>query len=172
MDFEKLIDSRYSVRKFSSKEIPNFIKSKIIRSVLTAPSALNYQSQRILVIESDEALKKLRQITKYSFNAPLALLVSYDANVSAKSALNKTDNGIYDASISATYILLAAVNLGLGATWVSHFDYNEISKAYSLPDNIKPVALIPIGYPAEDSQPSGMHNKSISVDDVVALNSY
>lgn len=84
MDFLELAKERYSVRKFSDKKVEREKLDAILEAGRCAPTAVNYQPQRILVLESPEALEKLKGCTPYHFHAPLALLVCYDREASWK----------------------------------------------------------------------------------------
>ena len=132
-----------------------------------APTAVNFQPQRILVLESEESLAKLKECTRYHFEAPLAFLICYDNTVSWKRAYDNKDMGEVDASIVATQMMLEITNLGLGTTWVGHFDPDAVIEKFELPENIIPVALFPIGYPANDSAPNPRHNERLEIAETV-----
>ncbi len=79
MDFLQLAkEQRYSVRKFKADKIEKEKLDLILEAGRIAPTAANFQPQRILVIDSEEGLTKLKTCTPYHFNAPLALLICYD----------------------------------------------------------------------------------------------
>ena len=61
-------------------------------------------------------------------------------------------------------MMLEAASLGVGTTWVMHFNPEAMKAAFNIPENIVPVALLPMGYPAEDAEPLNLHsiNKAIS----------
>ncbi len=118
-----------------------------------APTAHNYQPQRILVIANEESLTKLRSCTPYHYNAPLALLVCYDSTVSWKRTDDKEDMGVVDASIVTTQMMLQAHELGLGSVWVGSFNPDIIKEIFELPESLVPVALLPIGYSSNGSIP-------------------
>ena len=133
MDFIKLAKERYSVRKFAAKKVEEEKVAQILEAGRCAPTAVNYQPQRILVIESGDSLAKLRNCTPYHFNAPLALLVCYDKTASWKRSYDGCDMGVVDASIVAAQMMLEAASLGLGTTWVGHFDPAAVRTAFDLP---------------------------------------
>ncbi|WP_041230307.1 nitroreductase family protein [Deferribacteres bacterium DY0037] len=172
MDFLELAKDRYSVRKFSERKVEQEKIDSILEAGRLAPTAVNYQPQRILVISSDESLDKFRDCTPYHFNAPLALLVCYDSEVSWKRSFDNKDMGEVDASIVATQMMLEVTNLGLGSTWVGHFDPEKIRNAFKIPANIVPVALFPVGYPAESSKPSPKHSSRLAITETVFMNSF
>lgn len=116
MDLMNLFKERHSVRKFSDKKVEKEKIDAILEAGRLAPTAVNFQPQRICVLESDESLLKLKDCTRYHFDAPLAIIVCYDNTVSWKRSYDNKDMGEVDASIVATHMMLEVTNLGLGTT--------------------------------------------------------
>ncbi|SHO43744.1 nitroreductase family protein [Anaerocolumna xylanovorans] len=173
MNFISLAKERYSLRKFSDKPVEKEKLELVLNAGQLAPTAGNLQPQRILIIESSEALEKLKKCTPCHFNAPVALLVCYDNAASAKRSYDNYDTGEADASIVATHLMLQITDLGLGSTWVAHFDPAAVRKEFSLPKHFIPVALLPMGYPAEDAAPNQqMHNHRKPLADTVFYNHF
>lgn len=158
MEFVELAKQRYSLRQFSPRKVEKEKVDLILQAGRLAPTACNNQPQRILVLESEEALEKLKKCTRYHFNAPLVLLVCYDSKESWKRGYDGKEFGDIDASIVGTHLMMEAADLGLGTTWVGSFDPAAIVKAFSLPENIVPVALFPTGYPAEGAGPNAQRH--------------
>lgn len=157
MDFDKVLKERYSVRAFSDRKVEKEKIEKILQAARSAPTAKNNQPQKIFVLQSDDALQKFKKCTKFHFNAPLAFLVCYDKTVSWKSIYGGHEFGDLDGSIITAYMMLEAVNLGLGTTWVGLFDRNVVKEVFGLDDSLVPLALLPTGYAAEDCKPSERH---------------
>ena len=67
--------------------------------------------------------------------------------------------GVADACIVATHIMLGAFEMGVGSTWVMHFDPEAMRKEFNIPENIEPVALLVMGYPADDAKPMELHSQ-------------
>ena len=172
MNFKSLAEERYSVRKFSNKPIEKEKLDLVLKAGQLAPTACNYQPQRILVIESQAALEKLKEFTSYHFNASVVLLICYDNTVSCKNSFNGKDVGDKDGSIVTTHMMLQAADIGLGTTWVGYFNPELTIKAFNIPENYVPVALLPIGYPAEDGTPSPMHSKRVPLEETVFYNDF
>lgn len=172
MEFLELAKERYSVRKFSDKKVEKEKIDTILEAGRVAPTAVNYQPQRILILDSKESLEKLKLCTKCHFNATLAMLVCYDSSVSWKRACDQEDEGIIDASIVATHMMLQIHELGLGATWVGNFDVDLIKKLFNIPENIVPEILFPIGYPSSDAKPASNHHKRYDIEHTVFYNSF
>ena len=157
MEFTDLIRDRYSVRQFSEQPVCSEALEAILEAARIAPTAANKWPQRVLCLQSAQALERLKACTAYHFNAPLALVVCYDATASWKHPKEGTDSGPVDASIVGTHIMLAAHDLGLGSTWVGYFDSAAVRREFELPENWIPVAIFPIGHPAQGATPSLKH---------------
>jgi nitroreductase len=167
MTFLELAKSRYSVRSYKPKPIEQDILVQVLEAARIAPTACNYQPQRIRIVTSQADLAKVDKCTAYRFNAPAVLLVCYDKTVCWKRRFDGADSGEVDASIVATHLMLAASEAGLGTCWVMSFDPVKTVELFALPKNIVPVAILPIGYPAEDSIPSDWHEQRFSLDQTV-----
>lgn len=153
-NFLELARARWSVRSFSSRSIEKEKLDLILKAGQIAPTAVNYQPQKIYVLQSPEALGKIRAITRSTYNAPTVLLVCYDNRLSWKSPfVEGYDCGEMDASIVCTHMMLEAWELGVGSCWVLLFDPSLVIRAFNLPANIVPVCLLPIGYPSPDARP-------------------
>jgi nitroreductase len=172
MDFEKLAQERYSVRKFSPKEVEREKLDQILNAGRLAPTACNYQPQRVLVASSGEALEKVLKSTHHHFGAPVILVICYDKNVSAKRTYDGADLGEADADIVTTHMMLQAADLGLGTTWIGGFDPKIVKEEFALPESYVPVALLPVGYPAEDAMPSPRHTEREPLQKTVFWNSF
>ncbi len=154
MDFLAFARNRYSVRSYSQKPVEDEKIQKILQAAVIAPTAVNYQPQKIYVLKSEEALRKIRNITKSTYQAPLVFLICSDTDRSWHSPFVKGyDSGEMDASIVCTHMMLEAEDLGLGSVWVLLFDPYKVKQAFDLPDNIKPVCLLPVGYLADNAVP-------------------
>lgn len=172
LNFINLAEDRYSVRKFSAKPIEAEKLALVLEAGRLAPTACNNQPQRILVIENESALAKLKKCTRYHFNAPVAFLICYDHTRSWKRSYDGDDSGSVDASIVTTHMMLQAAELGLGTTWVGYFDPGLLKSEFSLPDHLVPVALLPMGYPAEDASPSTNHSQREPLEGTVYYNNF
>ena len=159
MEFLELAAKRYSVRKFDSRPIPAELMDKVLQAGHLAPTAVNYQPQKVYVLQSPEAMEKIKTCTPCHFDAPALLIVGHDATRGWKRSLDCKDGGEIDACIVATHMILEAAEIGLGTTWVMYFDPAKVKEVFALPENIMPTCLIPIGFPAEDAAPSEMHSK-------------
>ena len=172
MDFLKLASDRYSVRKFENKHLKQDVIDKILAAGHVAPTGCNYQPQRILVLNTDESLNKLKKCTRAHFDAPTAMVVCYNKE---ESWVRKYDGALsapVDASIVATHLVLMAHSIGVGTCFVMAFDPSSLRSEFNIPENFETTAIIVMGYPHPDVQPLDMHSKFRPLDEVVYYESF
>ncbi len=158
MDFLELAAARYSVRKFDPKPIEPEKLEKILQAGRLAPTAKNQQPQKILVMQSPEALSKLADCSPCIYGAGTVLCVCYDENEVWKRPFDGKTSGDVDTSIVLTHMMLEAWELGVGSVWVMFFDADKLRRAFDLPENLIPVSLMPLGYAAPDAEPAPPHS--------------
>lgn len=170
MTFLELAQARYSVRKFKDTVIEDDKLNKIIEAGHYAPTACNRQPQKIYVVKSEENRKKLAEVCRFTFDAPIIFVVGFDKERAWKNRLTDGYNsGETDASIVCTHMMLEAWEQGIGSCWVGYFNPEDVSKALSLPENIQVTAMLPIGYPAEDAQPMDLHSTYRDLKETVTV---
>lgn len=111
----------------------------------------------------------VKGVTRSNYGAPLLLAVGCrpaDAWVRRYDGKNGAE---VDASIVATYLMLAAENEGLATLWVGSFDPALLKAILPGTDGYELVALINVGYPAEDSQPSPIHGVRKPMGEFVSM---
>lgn len=172
MDFLNLAEKRYSVRSFKNEPVKAEDLEKILKAARLAPTGCNYQPYRILVIKSADALDKLKNCSKCHFNAPTAALVCYNREECWVRKYDGKNCGVCDASIVTTHMMLCAADIGVGTTWVMHFDPVAMRREFDIPQNIEPVALLVMGYPSDDAKPLDLHSKYRPDDETVIYDSF
>ncbi len=169
MDLFEIIQERFSVRSFSDKPVEQEKLNRLLEVVQYTPTACNLQPQKVYVLESQESRDKLATVCRFTFNAPVILLICYDQDVAWKNKrVEGYNSGEMDASICCDELMLEAWNLGLGSCWVGAYNPREVEAAFNLPSNIKVAAVLPIGYAADDCTPmAGMHDKTKPLEELV-----
>ncbi len=157
MEFIKLATDRFSTRDFSDKEIEAEKLEIIKEAARIAPTAKNNQPQVVYLLKSEDALKKVRENTRCAFNAPVVFAVCIDQEKQWKQPFTGEYMGNVDAAIVTTHMMLAAESLGLGSCFVCYFDVDKFKKEFGLPENVTPVALLPVGYKSETCEPADRH---------------
>ena len=166
MNFSDLARARYSVRSFKDTPVEQEKLDQILEMGRIAPTACNDQPQRIKVITGAD-LAKVDEFTPCRFGAPLVLLVCYDKSSCWTRSFDGAASGEVDASIVATHLMLAAQEQGLGSVWVMYFDPAKAVDIFALSENIIPVAVLPVGYPAKGARASSQHGQRVDLTDIL-----
>ena len=167
MDFASLSAARYSLRKFSDNKVEQEKLDLILESGRNAPTAHNNQPQRIFVIQSPEALEKADACTSMHFHAPVTLVVAYDPEAAWKREHDGKNHGEIDAAIAVTQMMLQAADLGLGTTYVGVFEPEKLLEQFPEMAGLCPIAMVPLGYPAENARPSKLHTMRKPMEELV-----
>ena len=166
-DFLKLAESRFSIRQFLDKPVEQEKIDALLRVAQIAPTAENKQPQKIYIITKEEDRKKLKTVSKYTFNAPMYFIVCCDKNKAWKQKNEDYISTEIDGSIVTTHIILEAFDLGLGSVVVRNFETENLKKLFNIPENMVPISLLPIGYPKEGAKPSKLHFTKNDIKDMV-----
>lgn len=167
MDFNTLIQNRYSCRAFSASPVEQEKVDRILEAGRIAPTAVNKQPVHVWAVTAPDTLEAIKGVTRSNYGAPLLLIVGCrpaDAWVRRYDGKNGAE---VDASIVATYLMLAAENEGLATLWVGSFDPALLSSLLPGTEGYELVAMINVGYPAPESAPSDKHRQRIGMDDFV-----
>lgn len=148
MTFLDIIKKRYSVRDYADTPVEEEKLLKVLEAGKWAPSACNIQPCSIIVIRDNATKIKLRPVYNrdWFISAPVILFVCVD-RLSAWVRADGTSYAYVDAAIMTDHMALAATELGLGTCWVGAFKAHEAKKILELPENVEPVAFMPLGYP-------------------------
>jgi nitroreductase len=158
MEFYEVIKKRKSVRKYSTKKIPDDVLNRVLEAGRIAPSAKNIQPWKFVVVR-DTALKK--QVAEASRGQ--MFMADADAIICG-CALEKIAWGrmggymssfAVDLAIAMDHMILAAANEGLGTCWIGAFEEKAVKLLLGVPDDVKIVALTPLGYAAEEPKDRG-----------------
>lgn len=153
MDALNFIYKRRSIRKFTDAPVEDALIEQLLRAAMAAPSAMNLNPWRFVVIRDPQRLERLRKALPFArMNAPTAISVCGDV----RSLRRMVSENFWqqDCSAATENLLLAASALGLGAVWCGVTPIARLQKAVSavleLPEGVLPLNLVFIGYPAEE----------------------
>lgn len=148
MDFIDVIAARKSVRGYSDKPVEDEKLSKVLEAARLAPSWANKQCCRYVVVKDKAKIQELSGILNgWLKQAPVIIVACADPKDSGDR--NGMNYYLVDVGISMQQLVLAATDLELGTCWIGAFDEAKIKKALGIPENIKVVAMSPVGYPAD-----------------------
>ncbi len=163
-EFMDLITSRRSIRKFQDRPVPPEALETLYQAVRWAPSWANTQCWEIVNVTDPELRRQLQQTlgkgnpaTKAITDAPVLLALAakleqagyYKGQVTTKFG----DWFMFDLGLASMNLSLAAHQMGLGSVIVGLFDHDRAARILGVPPGYELVALIPLGYPAQDPKP-------------------
>lgn len=157
MEFNKLVQDRYSCRKLKGTPIEEEKLDRILEAGLAAPTGCNYQPYKLWVLTGEENCRILSELTKYTFGAGTFIVVGADPSKAWTRKFDGLNIAVIDASIVATHIMLAIHDEGLGSTWVGSFNAPEMKKHYPEMEDYELIAIFPVGEIEEDAKPARLH---------------
>jgi len=168
MDVFEAIKGRRSVRAFESQDVSLEIVKQLIDAARWAPSAGNIQPWEFIVVRNQEtksALAKAALNQTFIEEAPVVIVVCADENRSSYGygLRGKTLYCLQDTAAATQNILLAAYAFRLGTCWVGAFREELVREALKIPNGVRPIAIIPVGFPAE----SPSHPNKRDINDII-----
>lgn len=168
MEYYELIKERFSVRSYKGCAIEDDKLKRILQAGRLSPTACNRQPQKVFVIRSKEGMDAIASTCRFTFGAPVVLVIGYDKDRAWKNKLMPPyTSGETDAAIVATHMMLAAHNEGLGSCWVGYFDAERVREALGLPENIVVTSMLTLGYISDNAEPLDMHSDYRDFDDTI-----
>ena len=168
MEFTQVVEQRYSCKNFGERKVDAAQLNAILEAGRLAPTAKNFQEQRIYVIQSEEGLAKIDAVTPCRYGASTCVVVAFDRGSVFTYPGEKRDSGIEDATIVATHMLLAAANAGVDSCWINFFDPDKLAKELGLPENEEILMILDLGYAAEGAKPLPNHFARKPLSETVA----
>jgi len=169
MDVLTAIHGRRSIRQYSSKPVEDEKLNKVLEAARLAPSANNCQLWKFVVVKDDEIRAKLAEAAgrqMFIKQAPVAI-VACGLNPDRLMFCGQPRYTV-DLSIAVSFMILEAYEQGLGTCWIGHFDERKVKEVLGIPDNVRVVAITPLGYPAES--PAQRPRKKL--DEIVCYERY
>jgi nitroreductase len=154
MEFAELVEERHSIRAFEEREVEPAKLDDILHAASRAPSAGNLQAYKVAVVRAPSLRRRLARAAldqDFVAQAPVILVFLADPLASATKYERRGETlyAVQDATIACAYAQLGACNAGLGSCWVGAFHEDQVRAALGVGEELRPVALLPIGYPAE-----------------------
>ncbi|NLY68118.1 MAG: nitroreductase [Tissierellia bacterium] len=169
MDVLTAIKERRSIRKYKDKPVEEEKLLKVLEAARLSPSAKNLQNWKFIVVGDKGIRKKLvDEAIKQSFvaEAPI-ILVCCGTETKSRMKCGQYRYTV-DLSIATAYMILEAYELGLGTCWLGSFDEEKVKDILEIPDDVRVVAITPLGYP--DEKPVPRPRKAI--EDIVCYDKY
>ena len=169
MDVFSAISQRSSVRAYKPIDVEEDKLMKILEAARLSPSASNRQDWKFIVVRSKGTKKKLAKAAfgqSFIGEAPV-VIVACGTEPKTTMACGQPAYTV-DVSIACSFMILQAYELGLGTCWIGAFKEDQTRKILSIPEHVRVVAMIPMGYP--DQPPSQKSRKNL--DQIVCFEKY
>jgi nitroreductase len=167
-DFHELARNRYSCRSYLNQPVEDDKVVHVLDAARLAPSAKNLQPWHFVVIQERENLEKIYAC--YAGNwlrtAPMVIVACGDHKGAWYRPDGKNHTDI-DLAIAIDHLTLAATDIGLATCWICNFDVLKCAKILQLPEGVEPIAIIPLGYPADQPDTTRHGVKRKKLDDII-----
>ncbi|UCH30967.1 MAG: nitroreductase family protein [Candidatus Bathyarchaeota archaeon] len=146
------IKTRRSIRKYKDKPVEKKKLFNVLEAARLAPSAMNKQPYRLVVVTEREIVRKLISTCNQDWTTPMIIVVC----AFPSEAWTREDGEQYwkvDAAIAMHNISMVAVEEGLGTCWIAAFKEYEVKRILGIPPQARVMAMTPLGYPDEKKGP-------------------
>jgi len=167
MDIYEAIKLRKSVRAFSEKPVPEEVLGRVLEAARLAPSASNRQEWRFVVVQEPEMRKRMSQASMnqpHVAEAPVVLACCAETDGHVMPCGHQSY--LIDVAIAITHITLSAAAEGLGTCWIGAFSENQVREVLQIPQNIRVVAVLPLGYPQD---PNPVQKMRLPLEGIVKM---
>lgn len=152
MDLMEAIRTRRSVRRFKAAPVPENLLMEVLNAARLAPSACNSQPWKIVVVRDEDVKLKLSASAngqRFIAQAPLVLVACGLPDEAFPTVGGYMSSHVIDVSIALDHLTLAAHAVGLGTCWIASFKEDKVREILSIPEDVRVVALTPLGFPDE-----------------------
>lgn len=168
MDVLQAVKSRRSIRKFLRRDVSEEMINTLSEALIWAPSAGNLQSRKFFFVREQTLKKQLADaaLSQYFISeAPVCIVCCADTRIGLHYGQRGIDlYCLQDVSASIMAMMLVAYENGLGTCWVGAFHEEKVSELMHLPDHLRPVAIVPVGYPEKTPRPTSRVSPSEAVE--------
>ena len=161
MDYQELIRARRSIRGYRPDPVDEDVLQRVLDAARVAPTAANRQPFQLIVVTDPSTRARLKEVydRDWFWTAPV-IIVGCAEEARAWQRTDGFNAAEVDVSIVMDHLILAATDEGLGTCWICHFDEARLKQILGIPDNVRVIALTPLGIPA--AQPLPFQRKSLS----------
>ena len=153
MDFAEVLKKRKSIREYQEKAVSEETIKSVLRLASTSPSAGNLQARSVVVVKSKEIKERLSdaclgQESVAEAGVIFVITANKEESIAKYGKRGQDLYSLQDATIFASYLQLAATSFGLASVWVGAFDESMVQDILVISKDYRPIAIIPVGYPA------------------------
>ena len=165
MDVYEAIRARKSVRAFLDRPVEEETLRRVFDAARGAPSARNDQEWRFVAVRERQTRERIaEEAARQPFIGTAAVLLACCAETDGR--LMRCGQAAYtiDVAIAMDHLTLAAAAEGLGTCWIGSFDEGLVKRILGIPDAVRVVQLMPLGYPVD---PSPVAKSRLGIDDIL-----
>jgi len=155
------IKTRRSVRKYKPTPVPESLLKEVLNAARMAPSADNSQPWKFVVVRDEQTKLKLAAAAngqKFITQAPIIIVACGLPDEAFPTVGGYMSSHVIDVSIAVDHLTLAAQASGLGTCWIAAFKEDKVRDVLGIPEDVRVVALTPLGYPDESPDRSPRKN--------------
>jgi nitroreductase len=164
LDAITAIMTRHSIREYTQHPVPEDLIKILVEAGMCAPSAFNERSQEFIVINDRKILEAIYNLNPKALQIKRASVAIMVCGNQDKEKFKGQGYWQLDGSVASENILIAANAMGLGAVWTAIYPYPDriaaVKKLLNLPEQVIPLNIIPIGYPAEQKAKENRFDQS------------
>jgi len=150
MEIIKAIEKRYSVRRYQKRPVEGEKLLRVLEAARLAPSAGNRQEWRFVIVQEEEKRRALAEAANnQGFVAEAPVVIAACAVNTEHIMPCGLPSFSIDVAIALEHIALQATEEGLGTCWIGAFDEAKVKKILGIPQEVRVVQLMPLGYPAD-----------------------
>jgi len=168
MDILKAVKERRSIRDFQKKDIPGALLDRLAEALIWAPSAGNLQARKFYFVRHSDTKKRIAAAALnqgFIAEAPLVIVGCTDNRIATKYGERGVSlYSVQDVALSIMGMMLVAYENSLGSCWVGAFNETDIAAILRMPAHLRPVAVVPVGYPSKIPAPPPRVSKKKAVE--------
>jgi len=152
MELKEAIKKRQSIRDYQDKPVPEEKLTRVLEAARLAPSANNMQPWKFVVVTDNKRRQELaRAANRQTFVGQAPVVIAAVATNPESIMSSGIPRYAVDLAIAVDHMTLAAVDEGLGTCWIGAFSQQRVKEILNIPDRYRVVALLPLGFPAEET---------------------
>ena len=166
-----VIRARRSIRAYKSEPIPEEVLERVMEAARLAPSGKNLQPWKFILVRDRDKKMQLAEASRKQYfmaEAPLIIVACGYPDRSYQRQGNYMASWPIDVSIAVDHLMLQAQEEGLGTCWIGAFEETAVKTLLGIPDDVKVLALTPLGYGDEAPPDRGRRD----LDQVVCYERY
>lgn len=171
MSVLQIIKERRSVRRYKADPIPGDVLHRVLEAARFSPSGKNLQPWKFILVREESLKHRLVHACvgqKFVAQAPLLVVACGFPEKCYSRMGNYMKSWAVDVAIAIEHMMLQAQEEGLGTCWIGAFEEKEVKTLLKIPEEVRVLALTPLGYP--DEEPKARGRKSL--DEIVCYDRY